>query len=60
MENLFKAVTTIIKTAESVDKALQDDKVLPMKAIAIGITVIPWIGIFKNFRQNHGRHEAVE
>ena len=49
MENLFKAVTTIIKTAESVDKALQDDKVSIAEGIGIGITVIPWIGIFKNF-----------
>jgi hypothetical protein len=49
MENLLKAVTTIIKTAESVDKALQDSKVTPIEGIQIGITVVPWIGIFKNF-----------
>lgn len=49
MENLMKAVSTIIKTAESVDKALQDDKVTPVEGIGIGITVVPWIGIFKNF-----------
>lgn len=49
MENLFKAVATIIKTAESVDKALQDSKVTPIEGIQIGITVIPWISIFKNF-----------
>lgn len=49
MENLMKAVSTIIKTAESVDKALQDDKVTAVEGIGIGITVVPWIGIFKNF-----------
>lgn len=51
MENLLKAVSTIIKTAESVDKALRDDKVTVTEGIAIGITVIPWIGLFKNFHK---------
>jgi hypothetical protein len=48
MENVKKAVETILKTVVKVDKALEDSKVSIPEGMGIALSAVPWIGVFKN------------
>jgi flagellar biosynthesis/type III secretory pathway protein FliH len=48
MENVKKAVETILKTVVKVDKALEDKKVSIPEGMGIALSAVPWISVFKN------------
>ena len=49
MENVKKAVEVILKTVVKIDKSLEDKKVSIPEGLAIAMTAVPWIGVFKSF-----------
>lgn len=49
MENVKKAVETVLRTVVKIDKSLEDKKVSIPEGLAIAMTAVPWISVFKSF-----------
>lgn len=48
MENVKKAVETVLKTVVKIDNALEDKRVTIPEGLGIAMSAVPWIGVFKN------------